>query len=257
MFLLVFDTTGPVGSAALIDEEGRVTVRETREPMAHLKMLMPLTAELLRDRGIRPDDLTAVSAAAGPGSYTGIRIGVSTARALSQALSIPCVKVPTLEMFRAFSGNGRAAAVILNARRGQVYGAVFGADGETVLTPGPWMLEDAVNAADPLGGCVTWYGDGIDAYKDSPKYGGLLEGRIFAPESVRYQNAGLAAPYALREYQEGKTLTYDELLPEYMRKTEAEQKWKDGTLAEARKRKLQRIMGISGDAASDAGKGKR
>ena len=233
MYILAIDTTGPVGSAAILDtDSGKTWMKETREAMSHLRRLAALIEELLREQSLKPADLTAVAASIGPGSYTGIRIGVSTARAFAQAAQLPCISVPTLDMFRLCADGERPVAVIFNARRGQVYGAVFGADGSDILAPGPYMLTDVLEAVREHGLAPIFYGDGIDAYADQ------LEEYEKAPEEVRYQTAALAARYACSAFHQGGTCGYEDLKPDYMRKTEAEQKLADGSLARARAAKM-------------------
>lgn len=243
MYILAIDTTGPVGSAALLDmESGAVISRETDENRAHLKNLAPMIREVTEEAGIEKKQIGFVAASVGPGSYTGIRIGVSTARAVAQALDVPCVRAGTLDLFRQNCGEGQPAAVIFNARRGQVYGAVFGEDGEDILAPGPYMLEDVTAAADRAGIDPVFYGDGIDAYAGHEKYGEYLKGRRFADKEKRYQNAAMTARAAAGMIRRGETCTVNGLLPDYMRKTEAEQRLEDGSLARARERKMARFI---------------
>jgi tRNA threonylcarbamoyladenosine biosynthesis protein TsaB len=238
MYILAIDTTGPLGSAALLNlDNEKVLMKVSREEKGHLKNLMPLVDELLKEEQITPKDIAAVAASVGPGSYTGIRIGVSSARAFAQALDVPCIRVGSLDMF-AQKAVSRDTAVIFNARRGQVYGAVYRAGGETVMRPCPCMLEDVYNCVKENQLNPVWYGDGIDAYQGSEKYGKYLEGAECSPEEERYQTAEMTALEALKLYRAGKTCRVDELLPDYMRKTEAEQKLQDGSLERARAAKL-------------------
>lgn len=238
MYILALETTGVLCSAALRAVGGGRTVSQSTDaPMEHLKNLMPLIAELMRENGVSKEDLAAVAASVGPGSFTGIRIGVSTARALSQALGIPCLRVGTLEQFRIRAAE-EPCAVVLNARRGQVYGAVYGKGGGTVLGPGPYMLEEVTEAAGRAGLDPVWYGDAIDAYSGHPRFDRFPDGARFAEKSVRYQDAELTAAAAAEAFDRKEFLRTEELLPEYMRKTEAEQKLADGSLARARARKM-------------------
>lgn len=233
MYILALETTGPVGSVAIIDEKKNILSLASTEEMNHLKELMPMAQKIIDKLGISKKEISAVAASSGPGSFTGIRIGVSTARAISQALGIPAIKVETLETFRRFSEKGKPVAVIFNARRGQVYGAVFDASGKEILKPGPYMLSDVLEAVSGLS--PVFYGDGADAYKES------LEGFEIAEEKERYQSADLVALCALEKYEKGQTLNYEELLPDYMREVEANQKLRDGTLAKERAAKLERL----------------
>lgn len=241
MYILAIDTTGPLGSAALLNlETEQIRMKVSDEEKGHLKNLMPLVKALMDEEGIEPKQIAAAAASVGPGSYTGIRIGVSSVRAFAQALDVPCIRVGTLDMFRQKTG-ARDAAVIFNARRGQVYGAVYRADGTAVMEPQPCMLKDVYDAVVQNHMQPVWYGDGIDAYQGSEKFGRYLEGAETAPEDVRYQTAEMAAREALELYCAGKVCRVEELLPDYMRKTEAEQKLRDGSLARAREAKLRKF----------------
>ena len=220
-------------------DTGEIRMEFTLAPMEHLKNLMVLTQKLLKEQSLAPRDLAAVAASAGPGSFTGIRIGVSSARAVAQALNVPCVSVPTLEMFRLIADGEHPLAVIFNARRGQVYGAVYGAEGSTVMEPGPYMLTDVLDVIRERDlKDVIFYGDGIDAYGDQ------LWAYEWAPKEQRYQNAALAARFAAQKLAEGGTCTWEELLPLYMRRTEAEQRLEDGSLARARAAKMAKFRNM-------------
>lgn len=233
MYILGIETTGPVGSVALYDPQtGQLSMKRTEEPMGHLRRLAEMAQELLTENGISPRELRAVAASVGPGSYTGIRIGVSTARAMAQALSIPAVAVGALDQFRLCCDGIRPVAVIFNARRGQVYGAVFDANGEDILKPGPYMLTEVLDRIREESVRPLFYGDGIDAGRE------LLTGFDLADKEERYPTAALTVRMAAEKLEAGETVSYQDLLPRYMRETEAEQKLRDGTLARLREAKM-------------------
>ena len=255
MYILAIETTGPVGSVAAvkIPESGKqpccaadIPVKVTTRAMSHLKNLMPMTEELLSEEGIPKDEIAAVAVSAGPGSFTGIRIGVSTARALSQAWEIPCIKVPSLEVFREKCGRGMAVCAIFNARRGQVYGACYGHDGGELIAPGPYMLNEILSRIETLRISPVFYGDGVDAYFDKDEFRDRVSMYEAAPCEERYQTAAMAAAYAVSAWERGDTVGYGELLPDYMRESEAEQRLKDGSLEKMRKEKLERLMRMAG-----------
>ena len=94
----------------------------------HSEKLMPLVDKLLQESGVEREQLQSIAVAAGPGSFTGIRIGVATARALAQGLAIPAVGVPTLEaLAEGVTAPGALICPLLDARRNQVYTALTGA----------------------------------------------------------------------------------------------------------------------------------
>ena len=262
MYILALETTGPVGSCAIMQGDGQVTMEVSAEEMNHLKDLMPMAQRLIDKLGLDKKDMTAVAASVGPGSFTGIRIGVSTARAISQALGIPAIGVPTLDAFKLKKDGVTIIVPIFNARRGQVYGGVFDEQGNDVLKSGPYMLTDVFAAIEDLikerlddapcgmapAGRIMFYGDGIDAYGEQ-----LVEFRnkiareagsfviLEAEKENRYQTAEMAARAALMKLEKNETVCANDLQPEYMRATEAEQKRKDGSLARERAAKMARF----------------
>ena len=246
MYILAVETTGPECSVALIDENGNTFSECSGDVMSHLENLIPMTEQLLTENGIKKSEISAVAASIGPGSFTGIRIGVTTARTLSQALAVPAVSVPTLDSFRMKCDGTSLVVPVFNARRGQVYGAVFDENGEDILKPCPCMLTDVFKSLKRYSGnmkcsSVTFYGDGIDAYEteiDQFADENSCFVIVKADKPERYQNAVPVAELALRKYRKGEMVTYEELLPDYMRITEAEQKLRDGTLAKERAAKM-------------------
>ncbi len=262
MYLLAIETTGPKASAALLampdghmGQGGQAqAVRllgetSSDEAKNHLKNLLPLIRQLLTECNVPKSQLTHIAASIGPGSFTGIRIGVATARALAQALQLPCVAVPTLETFRYAETKGTAkreapqtsdayrslVCGIINARRGQVYGIV-----ENCLPGGAYMLTDVLEAIAqkvlPNGKKVKFYGDGIDAYEAQIRSYfddlGYREAKdyVFAEPEERYQSAAAAAYAAMDRIADGKAVSFEQLLPDYMRKAEAEVKLAAGQL---------------------------
>lgn len=269
MFILAIETTGPYGSVALLDGDGNVLGYEvSRDTMSHLKDLIPMVDTVLKKSGVSKNEINLIAPSVGPGSFTGIRIGVSTARALCQALGIRAVPVPTLEAFcfkesapaaggcqggggvvtsaacdgaaacEAGDGGGSAASAvcaIINARRGQVYGMIDG-----FMKPGPYMLTDVLEVykskLEPCGRRMIFFGDGIDAYEKDIKeaLGQPGPGYEFVPAKDRYQDAvsvgRWAAAHLRRHGIEDSTVDFENLLPDYMRRAEAEQKLESGQL---------------------------
>ena len=241
MYVLGIETTGPVGSVAVMNEKGTVAIRRTTEKMSHLREITAMTEEVLKEMYIKPANLELITVSVGPGSFTGIRIGVTTARTLSQAIGAPCKGVSSLEIFRektipenpAYTGKG--AAIIFNARRGQVYGAVYGSKGEEILKPGPYMLEDVLEVVErQKEDEFLFYGDGVDSYMDR------LSGLSLAPKEERYPDASMVARLGRKFFDEAGGDSYESILPNYMRIAEAEQRLKDGSLKRMQEEKKKR-----------------
>ncbi|MDR2163375.1 MAG: tRNA (adenosine(37)-N6)-threonylcarbamoyltransferase complex dimerization subunit type 1 TsaB [Clostridiales Family XIII bacterium] len=119
--LLAIETTGRVLSVALHSKYGDVAERRSSGYLSHLTDLMPTVSELLASGGVELASLGAIAVSAGPGSFTGIRIGVSAVRAMAQVTGLPVIEVPTLETFVYGYGPGDIVCPMLDARRGQWY----------------------------------------------------------------------------------------------------------------------------------------
>jgi tRNA threonylcarbamoyl adenosine modification protein YeaZ len=140
--ILAVETTGPLCSVALRMPDGRVLSRSGAEGLRHLTSLVPMIASLTEEAGITPAGLDAIAVSAGPGSFTGMRIGVATVRALAQTLDIPVIKTPTLETFVYIDrdpvrrqAEKYIVCPIFDARRSQMYaGAYFLEEDGRIMT---------------------------------------------------------------------------------------------------------------------------
>lgn len=230
MHLLAIETTGAHASVALIDETEQIVLSRSQETLSHLQNLIPMISTLLAQQGIALKDLTAIAVSEGPGSFTGIRIGVSTAKALAQVLDLPVISVPSLSAFSLLHReSGGILCPVLDARRSQVYAGAYRCpkDGvvEIVVPPAAYDLNEYFQLLTPLTrdpGEFFFFGDGI------PFYGQQIQewqaGVRFAPAEGNLQMAGSVARLALTLYQNGKEQSLFTLQPAYLRKAEAERK---------------------------------
>lgn len=130
--ILLIETATQVCSVALAEDSKLISLKETRVPNAHSQKLMPFIDEIIKDAGIKPGDLNAVAVSKGPGSYTGLRIGVSAAKGLCYSLDIPLIAINTLESMAYGMREKYITAPgfylfcpMIDARRMEVYYAVF------------------------------------------------------------------------------------------------------------------------------------
>jgi tRNA threonylcarbamoyladenosine biosynthesis protein TsaB len=239
--ILALETTGPIASVAIADREtGNIALRSSRERMNHLTELIPMIQGLLAERGTSLSDIDAIAVSAGPGSFTGIRIGISTARAIAQAKGIPVISVPTLQtaVFDETGGDensprtcsrdaDRIACTMLDARLEQVYAGVFSLHQVQAGEAGAQDFE--IETILP-----------VDAYPDDSigsticsailTARGTLTGGV--GEAIKYfedgfQNALFVAKWALAF---GEAIDYRLLEPIYIRKAEAQRKLDAGLL---------------------------
>jgi tRNA threonylcarbamoyl adenosine modification protein YeaZ len=164
-----FDTATPAVSAALHDGNRVVAEAFAVDARRHGELLMPMIAQVLADAGASRGDLTAVAVGVGPGPYTGLRVGVVTARVLAAVLGIPLYGVCTLDIIAAdVPASGRDFGVATDARRKEVYWARYGAAGERVEGP---LVSSASSLPDAAGLAVA--GTGAQLYPEA--FGEVIE----------------------------------------------------------------------------------
>lgn len=242
MYILAIETTGAFASVALAKADGAdceiLAHVQGNDRFSHLQNLTPQIQQVLDESGLSIDDVSAIATSHGPGSFTGIRIGVATARALAQAKNIECVPVSSLKALSKRTegteyGNlsGYLVCPIFDARRSQVYGAGYFL--EEVIDAGPYTIEEFMEEILMSGHRkIMFMGDGIDAYREkieeiasTPAFDGICV--AFAPEEIRYQDAKTVAGQGAEMLAEGKGCSFEDLKPEYMRLAEAERKLKE------------------------------
>ena len=126
MLIFAFETSAKAGSVALMDENRLLGESYCNTDLTHSQTLLQMGQDLLSSCGFTAADVTAVAVAAGPGSFTGIRIGVAAAKGFSWAKEIPCVGVSTLESMALNAGVWEGyVCPVMDARRSQVYNALF------------------------------------------------------------------------------------------------------------------------------------
>ena len=179
--------------------------------------------------------MTYIAASEGPGSFTGIRIGVSSARALAQALGRKTISVPTLQSFAYHVPEYRGVICpIFDARRSQVYGGAYQwqEDGSCreVISGGAYDLGELLQLLEQLNPAeLTFFGDGISPYEARIREweGSSSNDNIrlrFAEADKRLQKASSVAKLAYQLYLRGEIKAFNDLKPNYMRKAEAERK---------------------------------
>lgn len=135
MLLLAFDTSTPAVTVALHDGTQVLAVRTVVDARRHAELLAPGIAEVLADAGRSASDLTGIAVGVGPGPFTGLRIGLMTARAMGDALTIPVTGVCTLDVIAAAVVSPEPFVVATDARRREVYWATYDAGGTRVDGP--------------------------------------------------------------------------------------------------------------------------
>ncbi len=166
VLILALDTAGDACSACVFDAGASRVVAERSEAMArgHAEALFPMIKALLAEARLAPGALAAVAVTTGPGSFTGVRVGLAAAKGLGLSVGRPVLGVTTLEaLAEPVLGRGRPVLVVLDARRGELFVALFGANGAVLGAPAavtPHDLAAFVEAAGGSGGGLVAVGSG-------------------------------------------------------------------------------------------------
>ena len=222
MIILSLDSSATVASVALCDGEHLLAEYTINNGNTHSETILPMVETALKHYGITIDEVDLFAASAGPGSFTGVRIGVATLKGLAFGKNKPCVAVSTLE---AIAENAKARkgfiCPVMNARRSQVYTALFSSDGETLTR----LLPDSAMSIAELDELlskyqkpITFCGDGYDiTIKALEK-----TSHTPLPNRLRHQSAYSVAQVALRKYESGEQTTDTAMTVTYLRPSQAE-----------------------------------
>ena len=222
MLLLAFETSAKAASVALFDENKLLGESYQNTGLTHSQTLMVMAQELIRQCGYSPADITHTAVAAGPGSFTGVRIGVAAAKGFAWGKEIPCCGVSTLEAMALGLGlqNGYICAC-MDARRNQVYNALFLAEKGAltrVSEDRAIALADLKTELEHLDGPIYLVGDGAALTHRSLSDLEL----ILPPEWKQHQRAVGVGLAALAAIARGETGDGAALTPNYLRLSQAE-----------------------------------
>ena len=197
MKLLVMDTSGPVCGVAVMEDEKVLCEYTAQNRNTHSANLMPMAEAALQSAGKTIGEMDAIASVTGPGSFTGVRIGVATAKGLAHGAGIPCIPVDALEALSISAGGfDGVICPIQDARAGQVYGAAF-RDGKRMTADEPLKLEDFLEKILPFGERFLFLGDGVPVHRE--KILEILgEKAVFAPAHLNYLRPSAAGVLALR-----------------------------------------------------------
>ena len=218
MKLLVMDTSGPVCGVAVMEDEKVLCEYTAQNRNTHSANLMPMAEAALLSAGKTIGEMDAIAAVTGPGSFTGVRIGVATAKGLAHGAGIPCIPVDALEVLSLSAGGfDGVVCPIQDARAGQVYGAAF-RGGERLTADEPLKLEDFLEKILPFGERFLFLGDGVPVHREK-----ILEtlGKkaAFAPAYLNYLRPSAAGVLAM---QSEKRTDYLNLQATYLRPPNAQ-----------------------------------
>lgn len=234
MKILAIDTTGQTASVAIVDETQLIGEYTVNYKMQHSQLIMPMVEELCAKTNTQMEDVDCIACSAGPGSFTGLRIGAATAKGLALSLGKKIVPVPTLTAL-AYSIVGASGIIcpIMDARRNQVYACFYEWNEGKLEALTEMMAEDIEEIIDIAEGFeqqVIFLGDGVPVHQkrlsENPDF-------VFAPLHTRLQRAASLGVYALEMAKEEKVIESHEFELIYLRKSQAEREREERLAKEA------------------------
>lgn len=168
--ILLLESSSSICSVALARDGKVIACREEHEANKHAEKLSAFCEEVMQEAGIVPAQLNAVAVSGGPGSYTGLRIGTSTAKGYCFALDIPLIAIPTLEAMacgmRAVAAGTDLLCPMIDARRMEVYAEIFNASFQVISSVAPVVLDETSFSALLTSSRIWFSGDGMPKAKE-------------------------------------------------------------------------------------------
>lgn len=225
MKILGLDSSGIVASVAIVEDDVLIAEYTVNYKKTHSQTLLPMLDEIAKMTELDLNSIDAIVVAAGPGSFTGLRIGSATAKGLGLALKKPLIAIPTVEglAYNLYDISGLICP-IMDARRKQVYTGIYRFTDHQLKVVEDQMavpMETVIEKLNQYGEAVTFLGDGVPVFHE------LIAEKMtvpysFAPAHVNKQRAAAVAALGEIYYRQGKTETAMEHVPDYLRVSQAE-----------------------------------
>ena len=235
MKLLALDSSGLVASVAVTQDDTLIAEFTMNYKKTHSQTLVPMMEAIRQMTDLDLESIDAIAVAAGPGSFTGLRIGSATAKGLGLALDKPIVSVPTVDgLAYNLCGTADVVCPIMDARRGQVYTGLY----EFIYTEGRYEMKTLVHQCaaaietiagqiNQLGRRVIFLGDGVPVFQGKiPEL--LTVPYSYAESFQNSQRASVVAALGMQYYREGKYEKAEDHAPEYLRLSQAERERMEG-----------------------------
>ncbi len=221
MKVLGIETSGEVGSVAICEDSGVLAERSFQKGMRHGKALVSSLQDIFCELGLDPEEIDLIAVSHGPGSYTGLRVGVTCSKVLAFALRKPLVAVSTLDVL-AENAPPKETAIcpILDARRKQVYACIYRHSGTTWQRSSEPMVAYPQRLLEMLPLPILIFGDGANRYREVF----TIDGVTFGDKETGVARAHVVASLGKRAFDKGEISDPYQLQPLYMRIPEAEEK---------------------------------
>ncbi|MFP4698336.1 MAG: tRNA (adenosine(37)-N6)-threonylcarbamoyltransferase complex dimerization subunit type 1 TsaB [Eubacteriales bacterium] len=225
MKILAIDSSGIVASVAVVTDNELVSEYTINYKKTHSQTLMPMIEEMNKSIELDLKTIDSIAVAAGPGSFTGLRIGAATAKGLALALNKSIISVPTLDGL-AYNIYNKESLIcpIMDARRDQVYTSIYKIKENKLIKLTDYMATDIKEILTKLkeyNKSVIFNGDGVSSFKEIIIRSELKE-YSFAPVHLMKQHASSVGALAIEYAKQGKIVSANEFVPFYLRKSQAE-----------------------------------
>lgn len=234
MKILALDSSGLVASVAVLEDNNCIAEYTINYKKTHSQTLLPMLDEASRMIELDLNSIDAIAVAAGPGSFTGLRIGSATAKGLGQALGKPLIGIPTVDGL-AFNlyGTDKVVCPLMDARRNQTYTGLYefvkseeGYELGILKEQCAVALEEIIDCINEMGREVIFLGDGVPVFQTQLKEKVKVP-FSFAPPSCNRQRAAAVGSLAFSYAKAGKMESAAEHMPEYLRLSQAERERKE------------------------------
>ena len=223
MKILAIDTSSKICSVSILDDAMVIVEKHNDDEKTHSQKLMPLIDETLKEVNLTLDNIDLLACCLGPGSFTGIRIGISTVKAFADVKHIPIIGVTSLESLAYNVENEGLIASIIDAKHDNVYFALFKlADGkyQTIVEPTSDEISNLIPLLQQYEEKITFVGDGSTVHKDLLCKN--ISNYVFASEKQNIQTSISIGKSAYNKYNcEGYVKEYS-VSPIYLKKSQAE-----------------------------------
>ncbi len=225
MRILAIDSSGIVATVAIVSEETVLAEYTINHKKTHSQTLLPMIEEITGMIELDIKQIDAIAVSGGPGSFTGLRIGSSTAKGLGQALNIPLINVPTLEglAYNLYQVTDLVCP-IMDAKRNQVYTGIYEFNNynmQNVLSQRAVSIDEIIVEINNIGKSIIFVGDGVGVFKEVINEK-LKVNYSFAPPHLNRQRAAAVGALGLIYYRDNKIENPSEHKPEYLRLSQAE-----------------------------------
>ena len=225
MKVLALDSSGLVASVALVEDDNLLGEYTINYKKTHSQTLLPMLDQVAGMVELDLNTIDVIAVSAGPGSFTGLRIGSATAKGMALALDKPIVSVPTVDAL-AYNlwGSSEVICPLMDARRQQTYTGLYEFQGEelTVLEPQcVVMIQEIIDKINNLGRKVIFLGDGVSVFREYIEENCKVP-FTFAPAHNNKQRASAVAVLGMELCKQGKARSATEHKPDYLRASQAE-----------------------------------